>query len=222
MGCAMKKLGHIRFSTGAALALPLLLMVAACNNDDEVASAPGTEDAQTAGPVFGGEVDSSPEAIEAAKKQAVEIAGGQGSMRSAPEPRQGEIAQGSVLNEAMANMNTGETQADCASVAEFGNEWATRLPQTFPIYPGASVTEAAGTDSGGCKLRVVNFVTAVPLNDVMDFYYTVAANNGYSTQRVMSGGEDTLGGSMAGSYFTVVGRERAGGGADFDLMVSGG
>lgn len=220
----MNRTAHTRIAFGTALALPLMLALSACNSDDNVESAPGTEEAQ-AGPQFGGEVDSSPEGIEAAKKQALEIAGvPDGALQTAPEPREmsGDLTEAATINQALAGANAGGTQPDCAAAAEFGNEWATRLPGSFPIYPGASVTESAGTDAGGCTLRVVNFVTAVPRQEVMNFYYTLAANEGYSTQRVMSGAEDTLGGSSGDSHFTVIGRDRQGGGADFDLIVSSG
>ena len=222
MAAPMTKLASSSFRFAAAAALPLALALSACGDDDAVESAPGTEQAQ-AGPQFGGEVDSSPEAIAAAQAQAKEIAGGDAQWRTAPEARvaSGDLPANSILNQALAGANSGDSQTDCASAAEFGNEWASRLPETFPVYPGAAVTEAAGTDAGGCNLRVVNFMTAVPKAEVMNFYYTLAANEGYSTQRVSAGGEDTLGGSMAGSQFVVVGRDRAGGGADFDLIVSG-
>ena len=222
MAASMTMLTPSSLRFAAAAVLPLALALSACGDDDAVESAPGTEQAQ-AGPQFGGEVDSSPEAIAAAQAQAKEIAGGDAQWRTAPEARvaSGDLPADSILNQALAGANTGDSQADCASAAEFGNEWASRLPETFPVYPGAAVTEAAGTDAGGCNLRVVNFMTAVSKAEVMNFYYTLAANEGYSTQRVSAGGEDTLGGSMAGSQFVVVGRERAGGGADFDLIVSG-
>ena len=223
MAAFMTQTAPVRFRIGTAIVLPLALALSACGSDDDVQSAPGTEEEQAAGPQFGGDVDGSPEGIAAAQEQAKEIAGGEGQWRTAPDAREasGDLPANSILNQALAGANSGDSQTDCASVAEVGNEWASRLPETFPVYPGASVTEAAGTDAGGCNLRVVNFMTGVPKAEVMNFYYTLAANEGYSTQRVSAGGEDTMGGSMAGSQFVVIGRDRAGGGADFDLIVSG-
>ncbi|MEA3032363.1 MAG: hypothetical protein QOH86_379, partial [Sphingomonadales bacterium] len=41
-----------------------------------------------------------------------------------------------------------------------GPSWADRLPETFPVYPGARLIEAAGRDAGDCRVRVVTFASA--------------------------------------------------------------
>ena len=63
----------------------------------------------------------------------------------------------------------------CAGMVEYTAAWAAKLPDAFPVYPRGAVQEAAGTDAGGCALRVVNFQTPVPVSEVMDFYFTRAA-----------------------------------------------
>ena len=69
----------------------------------------------------------------------------------------------------------------------------------FPVYPRGNVQEAAGTDKNGCALRAVTFTTPVGLEDVLSFYYTRGVNAGYTTDRVVEGGDDMLGGTRGRS-----------------------
>src|SRR6185503_18711302 len=68
----------------------------------------------------------------------------------------------------------GATSA-CGVPFAYGNEWAGRLPAEFPAYPGWRVTEAAGSDRGDCRMRVVTFATADPYNRVLEHYRSLAA-----------------------------------------------
>jgi hypothetical protein len=83
------------------------------------------------------------------------------------------------------------------------------------------VHEAAGTDEGPCRLRVVNFTTPVPLGEVMDFYYTRAMEQGFTVQRIMQGGDDVLGGTRDARSFMVFARRIAGGQTSIDLVTTG-
>ena len=207
----------------AALVLPALVVLAACGAEDTPEDAAATDQIEV-DPAKFGNIDTSPEAVEAARQAAVQLVGGTGSMREAPAAREagGELAQGAVLSQATAGAGTGANGTDCAAIAQYGDEWADTLPASFPVYPASQVIEAAGTDESGCSLRVINFASPVPVKDVMDFYYTRAAGEGFQVQRVSMDGEDTLGGTSSGRNFLVVGRERPGGGSDIDLIVGGG
>ena len=79
-----------------------------------------------------------------------------------------------------------------------------------------------GTDDSGCSLRVVNFVTPVPLGEVMDFYYSRARVAGFSAQRVLQDGDDVLGGVKGGASYVVYARRLPSGNTEVDLITSGG
>ena len=81
--------------------------------------------------------------------------------------------------------------------------------------------EAAGTDVAGCALRVVNFVTPVPLGEVMDFYFTRARNAGFSAQLVLQDGDTVLAGVKGRASYVVYARRLRTGATEVDLVTSG-
>ena len=166
----MKNLLSIRLLRASA-ALPLFLAIAACGSDDAAEGADGTEEIDV-DPAKFGSIDTSPEAVDAAKQAALQLVGGAGAMRQAPAARaaSGELSDNSVISQAFAAAGIGSGGTDCAAIATYGDEWVDTLPSGFPLYPESQVIEAAGTDDSGCALRVINFATPVAVQDVMDFY----------------------------------------------------
>lgn len=167
---------------------------------------------------------SSPEAVAAARADALSLVGGPGRMEKAPKPRSvsGALPEGSTLTAAArAAASPGGTE-NCAEAATYTANWAAKMPETFPVYPRGAVQEAAGTDSGKCRLRVVNFLTPVPLAEVMDFYFTRASKAGFQVDHAMIDGENTLGGSHQGSSFVVYARSQKNGLTSVDLVTNGG
>jgi hypothetical protein len=165
---------------------------------------------------------SSPEAIAAARADALAQLGGPGSIRKAPA--------------ASGSSNTGAAQAltaagkaaaspggkgDCAALASYTADWAAKLPASFPVYPLGAVQEAAGTDEGGCSLRVVTYLTAVPLGDVLDYYYTRASKAGFSADHAMDGEYHLLGGAKGKASFIVYGRALPTSATEITLVTSG-
>lgn len=169
-------------------------------------------------------VDRNPEAIAAARAEALRLVGGPGSMRQAPEPREaaGALPEGSALTAAARAAASPGGDGDCAARARYTMQWAARLPDAFPVYPRGAVREAAGTDEGGCSLRVVNFVTPVPLGEVVDFYFTRAADAGFSTERVLQDGDDVLSGVKGSASYVIYARRLSSGNTEVDLVTSGG
>lgn len=167
-------------------------------------------------------IDGGPEAMAAARTDALRLVGGPGQMRKAPEARDvaGELPAGSAVTQAARAAAGGG--ADCADRAEYTMRWAARLPGAFPVYPRGAVQEAAGTDAAGCSLRIVNFVTPVPLGEVMDFYYTRARVAGFTAERVLQDGDDVLGGVKGEAAYIVYARRLASGMTEVDLVASGG
>jgi len=153
-------------------------------------------------------VDAGPEAIAAARDEALELVGGPGKMRQAPEPRDGELP---------------EIAPDCANRAQAQQtaQWAARMPAPFPVYPRGAVQDATGTDTRDCALRVVHFVTPVPLGEVIDFYFTRARSAGYSANHWVQAGNDVLTGKKGRASYVVSTRGLPSGNTEVELITNG-
>jgi hypothetical protein len=167
--------------------------------------------------------DAGPEAAIAARDEALALVGGSAALRRAPAPEriEGELPPEATLSVAARAAATPDGH-DCAAQAQFGAVWAARMPPAFPVYPRGAVQEAAGSDSGQCRLRVVNFTTPVTLNDVLDFYYTRAIADGFVVQAITQGQDNVLGGVRQERSFMVFARPAAGGQTSVDLVTTGG
>lgn len=163
-----------------------------------------------------------PEAAAAARAEALQLAGG--GIEAAPAPA-GAGDMGKLLEsaataaEVAAAAKTGKV--DCAAKVAYSAKWATMLPPALAVYPRGAVREAAGTDSGGCRLRVVNFTTPVTPTEIVDFYYTRARSGGYDARHQVDGKDHVLGGRKAGGAYLVYARGLDNGLTEVDLVVSG-
>jgi len=163
----------------------------------------------------------SPEAIASAKQEAAKVAGG--ALQGAPAASQGNAAplMEGAATAAQVAQQAKAASTDCTQKVQYSNTWAAKLPADIPVYPRGAVQEAAGTDSDGCSLRVINFVTPVTVQDVMDFYYTKASKSGYSAEHRMDGNDNVLGGKKGGLAYVVYARKLANGLSEVDLITSG-
>jgi len=168
-------------------------------------------------------IDLGPDAVAVARAAALQDVGGPGQMRKAPEPRKvgGTLPADAALTAAARAAASPGGSGNCAEKAQYTMQWAAKLPQAFPVYPRGAVQEAAGTDADGCSLRVVNFLTPVPIGEVMDYYFTRASKAGFSTQRVLQDGDDVMGGVKGGSSFVIYARGVPSGATEIDLVTSG-
>jgi hypothetical protein len=98
--------------------------------------------------------------------------------------------------------------AICGQGFDYGNEWASRMPAEFPAYNGGRITEAAGNDHNGCRMRVVSFTTGDAPQRVIDNY------RGLVTDQVLGG----IRGDSA--YYLIVTPQGAG--SDVSLIVNNG
>lgn len=168
--------------------------------------------------------NNSPEAVAAAKREALELVGGTGKMKNAPSPRpvaEGE-SPGAIITAAARAAQLGPDGANCGEMVDYTMAWAARLPAAFPVYPRGAVQESAGVDKDGCALRAVTFTTPVALEDVVNFYYTRAVAAGFSADRIRQGAEDMLGGAKGGTSYLVSARKLSSGRTQIDLVTSGG
>lgn len=156
----------------------------------------------------------------AAQAQAVKLAGGK--LLSAPAATQGEALASTVTLGAVAREGAGK--GNCAKKLNYGTQWAQRMPEPFTLYPGAQLTEAAGAQADGCTLRAASFVTAVPRQGVMDYYYTLARRAGYDGEHKILGGDHVLGGTRGadGSAYFILFTDAPGGKTSVDIIADNG
>ncbi len=163
---------------------------------------------------------------DAAKAQAdaQRLAGGK--LLAAPAPSEGEGMEAPVTLGALAR-EQGKRQgggADCKAKLNYGMGWAERMPEPFTVYPGAQLMEAAGADTGGCTLRAASFVTPVPKQGVIDYYYTQARRAGFAVQHQIMDGDNVLGGTRSrddGAYLIVF-TDAPGGKTNVDIIANNG
>ncbi|TCM37382.1 hypothetical protein [Novosphingobium sp. ST904] len=163
----------------------------------------------------------SPEAVAAAKKAAAEAAGG--ALGAAPATQKGSaspLAEGAA-SAARVTQASRAAKTDCAGKVRYSDSWATKLPAALPVYPRGAVQEAAGTDTEGCALRVVNYGTAVSPADVISFYYAMAQKGGYSAEYRVDGADHAIGGRKGALAYVVYARKLANGVTEVDLVTSG-
>ena len=116
------------------------------------------------------------------------------------------------------------TVAGCGAKLDYGMQWAQRLPEPFGLYPGAQLLEAAGAEGRGCSARAVSFRTSVPMQNVLDFYYTQARRAGYDAEHALMGGDHVLGGTRRSddaAYFISF-ASAPGGGTSVDIVANKG
>lgn len=146
-----------------------------------------------------------------------------------PAPKSGDCpgcktARGALTLGALAARQPDRHASACAAGMRYSTHWAERMPADLPLYPDARVTEAAGTNGGGCAVRAVSFASSASLQTVLDWYYTRARNAGYSPEHQADGAEHVLGGTRARDQgaFALFLTSRADGGTDVDLVANNG
>ena len=167
------------------------------------------------------DINRTPQAIRAARTRAEEMVGGADAMRPVQAPKV--LAENDPKTPAMRRvqeLSARRGTVNCLEAVEYTTSWAARLPSTFPVYPRGNTLEAAGTDEGGCGLRVVTFLTPVPLREVLAFYNTRALADGYSVEHVTdSDGDSVLSGTKGNAAFSIYGRTVQGV-TEIDLVTS--
>lgn len=143
----------------------------------------------------------------------------------APNPAtKGVGAAGAITPGALAERQKDPKTRGCAAKLTYSAGWAQRLPAGLPLYPQARVTEAAGTEDARCRLRVVSFSAAQPMQAMIDWYYTQAIHGGYSAEHQIDGQQHILGGAREkdGSAYMIYLTARTDGGTDIDLIANNG
>lgn len=150
------------------------------------------------------------------------------TLKPAPAPVGGKgCTQCDAAREALTLGGLVERQSNraargCAASISYSTRWALRLPPSVPLYPDARVSEAAGSETGPCALRVVSFATAAPVQRVLDWYYTRVSKAGFSAEHEAEGDEHVLAGTQGDAAYAVFATARADGGTDVDLVANTG
>ena len=131
-------------------------------------------------------------------------------------------ADGALTLGALAERQRTPNAATCARAIGYGAGWANRLPADLPLYPDARLSEAAGADQQGCRLRVVSFSSGAATQRLLDYYYTKASTAGYSAGHSTDGRQHVLGGVRGEDAYVVYVTPRADGGSDVDLVSNAG
>ncbi|UIP06277.1 hypothetical protein LY632_11335 [Erythrobacter sp. SDW2] len=161
------------------------------------------------------------EAIEGAKLEAADLVGGTANLRQLSEPKAAEPLPEAALYSVteLAKLTTGAEV--CAEKASFTARWAARMPAALPIYPRGNTIEAAGSDSGGCKLRAVRFLTPVARADVLAFYAASARKAGLNASYSRAGEIEVVEGGKGASRYAIYVRRRQSGISEVGLVTSG-
>ena len=155
--------------------------------------------------------------------ESVKLAGGK--LLAAPAPAQDERTESTTTLAALARDQAKPGgNVYCRKQLVYGMQWASRLPDPFTVYPGAQLTEAAGADKDGCTLRAATFVTPVPRQSVMDFYYTQARRSGFDAEHRIMGGDHVLGGTRKddNAAFLLLFTGAPGGRTNVDIIADNG
>lgn len=60
---------------------------------------------------------------------------------------------------------------------------AASLPQAAAIPPPAMVVQAGGAQAGECRIRIIRYLTAAPIDDVLQYHFVRASRAGLSPER---------------------------------------
>lgn len=189
--------------------------------DPELSAQGGVAAAVDGGAVELAPEQRSPEAIASAREEAARKAGG--SLDMAPQPGEGgstSLVEGAATAAQVAQQSRAAA-TDCAAKVKYSAIWANRMPDALSVYPRGAVQEAAGTDTDGCMMSVVHFVTPVEAKDVVDYYYTRVRKAGYSADYKMEGFDHVLGGKSGAKAYVVFARKLDNGLTAVDLIASG-
>ncbi len=108
----------------------------------------------------------------------------------------------------------------CNMAVAYSALWATKLPEDLPIYPQGHVSEAAGSDTPGCHLRIVSFASAASPQTIAEFYTGHGRQAGYAVKETRG----TLNGARAkdNAMFSITLTPADDGGTSVDLVSNAG
>ena len=164
-------------------------------------------------------IERSDEAVDAAKDAAARLLGR--VPPAAPDP--GAIDLKPYREAVTAAQMAAVAQvpgSNCAAGVSYTARWAVMLPEPLPVYPRATVEEAAGSDAG-CRLRIVHFRTPVAIDDVLAFYHARLRAAGFAVEHGGDDDDHLLRARKGGAGYVVYLRRGADGLTAADLVAGG-
>ncbi|MBC2670409.1 hypothetical protein ACFOON_09405 [Novosphingobium piscinae] len=89
----------------------------------------------------------------------------------------------------------------CAAGLGYGAGWGAQLPAAVPIIPRGHLLDGAGREAPGCRLRAVTFLTPLPADEALAFYWTRARQAGFDPRYERSDPRARILGGAAGRGF---------------------
>ncbi len=108
--------------------------------------------------------------------------------------------------------------ARCAGVLKEDFLFAASLPPVAAIPPGAMVVQAGGSDTQGCRLRIIRYRSAAPIDDLLQYHYARASRAGLSAARYAAPEDIVAAKGQGTERLTVHIRPAAGGLNGVDLI----
>lgn len=131
-------------------------------------------------PVFAGSSEAASAAREALRLELLEA----GPIPDLPFPHDGASGKslGPMTGPATLLAAVG-APAGCAQSLKEDFALAASLPPVAAIPPRAMVVQAGGAEAGGCRIRIVRYVSAAPREDVLQYHFTRAVRAGLYARR---------------------------------------
>ena len=154
------------------------------------------------------------------KAQVLKLTGG--TLLSAPTATRTITSTGDAITLSGIAAQQGLSAACEDPRLDYNFNWAQRLPNYLPLYPGAVLKEAAGADEPRCAIRAATFATSASAEQVLGFYYTMARRAGFTVERIEQNGGDTLLGKGKGkaAFFLNLRPATESGGTEVDLVAN--
>ena len=153
-------------------------------------------------------LETSPEAVAAARAEAAALLG-KDAIGSAPEPS-GSIAPLAADHNPADHLALLANKTACKAVLRDSTIWAAKLPAALPVYPRGSTLAATGGDGKGCRVAAVVFATAVPLDEIVAFYWQRARTAGLAPAVLTAGQTTAVQGQGKGVAFDLRAHEADG------------
>jgi hypothetical protein len=119
-----------------------------------------------------------------------------------------------------AYANLPQAQRGCNMAVAYSAAWATRLPAELPIYPQGHVSEAAGSDTPACHLRVVSYSSGATPQALADFYTAQGQQSGYAVSK--SGSTLNANRAKDNAMFSITLAPERDGGTAVDVVTNAG
>lgn len=127
------------------------------------------------------------------------------AVRRAPAPGRQTYPPRSEAEQRAAVESLRNGGSACGAQFDYDAAWARRLPAAFGVYPGGRITEAAGNNSGDCRMRVVTFASNSGWEPILDWYRVRADRAGYASEHELREGDHVLAGVNGdAAYYLIV------------------